>query len=148
MSPVDAAKRVYRVLIIDDDDDDVFLLQRALDHARDDLNRKIEYERVANGLDALFLVSREDLTDRLPDALILDLNMPQLDGIRFLRSLRQSLLLKDLPVFVLTTTTSRSIHVEAIQAGANKLFVKPNDMTALSAIAREIIIGTIGARAS
>ncbi|MGA8170359.1 MAG: response regulator, partial [Methylocystis sp.] len=68
------------------------------------------------GLDALYLVSRQDLTERLPDALVLDLNMPRLDGIKFLKSLRQALLLEALPVFVLTTTTATSIHDEAMRA--------------------------------
>ncbi|MGA8172777.1 MAG: response regulator, partial [Methylocystis sp.] len=90
------------------------------------------------GLDALYLVSRQDLTERLPDALVLDLNMPRLDGIKFLKSLRQALLLEALPVFVLTTTTATSIHDEAMRAGADKVYVKPNDSKALLSIALEI----------
>lgn len=135
-----AGPRPCRILIIEDDEDDVFLLKRALDRARLSLELDIECEHVNNGLDALFLVSKEDLTATLPDALILDLNMPRLDGIKFLRSLRQSLLLKDLPVFVLTTTTAVSIHDEALRAGADKVFVKPNDAEALATIAREIMM--------
>jgi CheY-like chemotaxis protein len=131
-------------MIIDDDDDDVFLLERALHRVGLETNIEIEHERVANGLDALYLVSREDLTDHLPDALILDLNMPQLDGIAFLASLRQSLLLKDLPVFVVTTATACSIHEEAIRAGATRIFVKPNDIAVLSSIAQEIVAGATG----
>lgn len=126
-------------MIIEDDDDDVFLLKRALDRARLGLDKEMEVERVDNGLDALLLISREDLIDKLPDALILDLNMPRLDGVKFLRSLRRSLMLKDLPVFVLTTTTAPLIHAEAMSAGANKVFVKPTDLNALAAIAQEII---------
>ena len=144
MCSVDAEPRPCRVLIVEDDDDDVFLLKRALDRARRSLNRDIECEQVDNGLDALFLVSREDLTEKLPDALVLDLNMPRLDGIKFLRSLRQSLLLKELPVFVLTTTTASSIHSEAMQAGADRVFVKPNDADTLAAIAAEIVRTTCG----
>jgi two-component system chemotaxis response regulator CheY len=143
MACVDEPRRC-RLLIIEDDDDDVFLLKRALDRAGGSLNLDIECEQVDNGLDALLLVSTEDLTDRLPDALVLDLNMPRLDGIRFLRSLRQSLLLKDLPVFVLTTTTASLIHEEALRAGADQVFVKPNDADVLGAIAREIVMRASG----
>jgi CheY-like chemotaxis protein len=96
MSTVDTKQRTCRILIIEDDQDDVFLFKRALDRVQRILKCGIETEHVDNGLDALFLVSREDLTDKLPDALVLDLNMPRLDGIKFLRSLRKSLLLKDL----------------------------------------------------
>jgi two-component system chemotaxis response regulator CheY len=143
MSPVDTAQRTCRILIIEDDLDDVFLLKRALDGASRSLNRKIESEHVDNGLDALYLISMEDLTERLPDALILDLNMPRLDGLKFLKSLRQSLLLKDIPVFVLTTTSAPSIHAEALRAGTDEVFVKPNDAATLQAIATEIATATI-----
>lgn len=145
MSSVCAEPRPCRVLIIEDDEDDVFLLKRAIDRARRSLARGIECEHVNNGLDALYWVSREDLTDRLPDALVLDLNMPRLNGIEFLRSLRQSLLLKDLPVFVLTTTTASAIHKQAMEAGANRIYVKPNDADALATIAQEIVGSACGA---
>ncbi len=139
MSAVDAQKKTFRVLIIEDDPDDVFLFKRALNEVRSILKQDIKAEVVENGLDGLFLVSLEDLTSKLPDAVVLDLNMPRLDGIKFLRSLRNSLLLKDLPVFVLTTTSATSIHEEALLAGADRVFVKPNDSEALVVVALEII---------
>jgi two-component system chemotaxis response regulator CheY len=139
MPAVETKERASRVLIIEDDQDDVFLFKRALEGVRAILNQEIECEQVDNGLDAIFLVSREEITEKLPDVLVLDLNMPRLDGIKFLKSLRCSLLLKDLPVFVLTTSTAPSIHEEAMRAGADKVFVKPNDAEALLAIALEIV---------
>jgi two-component system chemotaxis response regulator CheY len=138
MSPVDTTNSPFRIMIIEDDPDDVFLLKRALAGASQNLNRKIESEHVDNGLDAIYLVTKEDLTNKLPDALILDLNMPRLNGLEFLRSLRQSLLLKNIPVFVLTTARAPSIHEEALRAGADKVYVKPNDAASLLTIATEI----------
>lgn len=126
-------------MIIEDDPDDVFLFKRALERARLVLNREIKWEHVSNGLDAILLVSQKDIIDKLPDALVLDLNMPRLDGIKFLRSLRNSLVLEDLPVFVLTTSTEAAVHAEAIRAGADKVFVKPNNTEALLEIALEIV---------
>jgi two-component system chemotaxis response regulator CheY len=138
MSPVDGTNGPCRILIIEDDPDDVFLLKRALAGASQNLNRKIESEHVDNGLDAIYLVTKEDLTNKLPDAVILDLNMPRLNGLEFLRSLRQSLLLKTVPVFVLTTASAPSIHEEALRAGADKVYVKPSDAASLLTIATEI----------
>jgi two-component system, chemotaxis family, chemotaxis protein CheY len=132
----------YRLLLIEDDEDDVFLLERAIDCVRDNLKLDIEYEHVENGLEGLYLVSKDDLTDRLPDAVVLDLNMPRLGGVKFLKALRQSFLLKELPIFVLTTTTSSTIHEEAMRAGANKVYVKPDDADTLVAIAGEIVAAT------
>ena len=128
-----------RLLLIEDDEDDVFLLERAIDCVRENLKLEIEYEHVENGLEGLYLVSKDDLMDKLPDAVVLDLNMPRLGGVKFLKAMRQSFLLKDLPIFVLTTTTSTTIHEEAIKAGANRVYVKPDDADALVAIAREIV---------
>ena len=139
LSSVDAPKPTCSVLIVEDDQDDVFLLNRAFDDARRILRRDIKTEHIENGLDALYLVSRQDLTENLPDILVLDLNMPKLDGMKFLRSLRQSLFLKDLPVFVLTTTTAKTIHEEAMRAGADRVYVKPNDAKSLLSIALEMV---------
>jgi len=138
--PVIAAKRPeYRVVLIEDDPDDVFLFQRALEEVRLAPARDIAFEHVDNGLDALYFVSNRDLTGRLPDVMVLDLNMPRLDGIKFLRAMRESFHLKDLPVFVLTTSTESAIHAEAMRAGADKVFVKPDSATALLTIAQEIV---------
>ena len=84
LSSVDAPKPTCSVLIVEDDQDDVFLLNRAFDDVRRILRRDIKTEHIENGLDALYLVSRQDLTENLPDILVLDLNMPKLDGIKFL----------------------------------------------------------------
>lgn len=139
MPDVESKQRSLRVLMIEDDEDDVFLFRRALDAAKAELGCKVECDQIDNGLDALYFVSRNDLTNNLPDALVLDLNMPRLDGLKFLKSLRRSLRLKDIPVFVLTTTSAPSIHEEAMAVGANKVYVKPNDSGALHAIATEML---------
>jgi len=148
MPPVETHDRPCRILIIEDDPDDVYLFQKALRTAETVIGAEVETEHVDNGLDAVFLVSREDQLDRLPDALVLDLNMPRLDGMSFLRSLRNSLALRDLPVFVLTTTSASSIHAEAMQAGADKVYVKPNDGDQLAAIAMDVVHGALSRRSA
>ncbi len=126
-------------MLIEDDPDDVFLFERALDSVKADLRREVALEHAGDGLQAAYQVSIEDLTNRLPDVLVLDLNMPRLDGVKFLRALRGTLELSDLPVFVLTTSTARPVHEEALRAGADKVYVKPDSADALSAIAAEIV---------
>jgi two-component system, chemotaxis family, chemotaxis protein CheY len=126
-------------MLIEDDPDDVFLFERALDSVKAELRQEIALERLGNGLDAAYRVSIEDLTNKLPDVLVLDLNMPRLNGVKFLHALRATLELSELPVFVLTTSTARPVHDEALLAGADKVFVKPDGAGALSAIAAEVI---------
>ncbi len=125
--------------MIEDDPDDVFLFERALDSVKAGLRREVALERAGDGLEAAYRVSIEDLTNRLPDVLVLDLNMPRLNGVKFLHALRATLELSDLPVVVLTTSTARLVHDEALRAGADKVYVKPDSADALSAIAVEIV---------
>lgn len=64
---------------------------------------------------------------QMPDAILLDWNMPVMNGIDFLRKLRQE---KggDAPVVVFCTTENDIKHItEAIQAGANEYIMKPFD---------------------
>ena len=128
-------------MLIEDDPDDVFLFDRALDRVRARSGQEIvvDVEYAGDGLDAAYRVSVEDLTSRLPDVLVLDLNMPRLDGVKFLHALRHTFELSQLPVIVLTTSTARPVHEEALRAGADKVFVKPDSANALSAIAAEIV---------
>jgi two-component system chemotaxis response regulator CheY len=126
-------------MLIEDDPDDVFLFERALDRVKAGLRQEVALEHAGDGLDAAYRVTIEDLTNRLPDVLVLDLNMPRLDGIKFLRALRGTMALSELPVFVLTTSTEQPVHEEALRAGADKVFVKPDSADAMSAIATEII---------
>ena len=130
-------------MLIEDDPDDIFLFERALDRVKAGLRQEVALEYATDGLDAAYQVSIEDLTNSLPHALVLDLNMPRLDGVKFLNALRGTLALRELPVFVLTTSTERPVHEEALRAGANKVFVKPDSADAMSAIATEVIQGGV-----
>ena len=126
-------------MLIEDDPDDVFLFERALDKVKANLRQEVALVRAGDGLQAAYQVSIEDLTNRLPDVLVLDLNMPRLDGVKFLHVLRGTLALSTLPVFVLTTSTARPVHDEALRAGADKVYVKPDSADALWAIAAEVV---------
>lgn len=63
----------------------------------------------------------------MPDAVLLDWNMPEMNGIDFLRELRKSTG-NDHPVVVLCTTENDMAHIaEAVEAGANEYIMKPFD---------------------
>ena len=69
----------------------------------------------------------------MPDAILLDWNMPVMDGIDFLRSLRVSAG-GDAPVVVFCTTENDMSHiVEAMKAGANEYIMKPFDKEIIEA---------------
>ncbi len=79
-------------------------------------------EEAENGEEAMRLCRR-----KMPDAILLDWNMPVMSGIEFLRTLRQMEGGGD-PVVVFCTTENDMSHIqEAIGAGANEYIMKPFD---------------------
>ena len=92
-----------------------------------------------NGIDALGNVARSDILNRLPDVIVVDLNMPLVDGDRFLSALREDLQLRATPAAVLTTSTEKPVHAKALASGANVVFCKPNTQDELVEIARQIL---------
>lgn len=139
MSNATSAERPCRVLLIEDDPDDVFLFQRALGEVKAAIGREVVLEHAGDGLEASYQVSVDDLMNRLPDVLALDLNMPRMDGVKFLHALRATFALADLPVVVLTTSTAKRVHEEALAAGADAVFVKPDSAAELNAIVRAVV---------
>ena len=109
------ADRKMRVLIVDDANLVRLYDRQILEEAGFDVDEAL------NGLEALerLLVSRAD-------ALIVDINMPQMDGITFLAALkRQALPLSSIPALVASTESNLSDVVAARAAGANFYHVKP-----------------------
>ena len=136
---ITAAPKPRNVLIIDDDEDDVFLLMRALRTVSSQLTIPVRVKRLRNGLEAASAVARGDLLGESFDILIVDLNMPVMDGEKFLRVLRRGFKLENVRAVVLTTSEETSIHDAARQAGADAVFTKPNTQTELVTIVRTIL---------
>jgi len=67
----------------------------------------------------------ERLVDGLVDLVITDWNMPEMNGIEFVRSLRASEGTRTLPVLMVTTNAAKDDIVEALRAGVNNYVVKP-----------------------
>jgi two-component system, chemotaxis family, chemotaxis protein CheY len=84
--------------------------------------RKKDYvtEEAEDGMDAMEKLSASDI-----DLVIVDLNMPNMDGISFVRNLRNSYFNLDLPVIMLTTTSDDDLRKEAYGAGVNMFLNKP-----------------------
>ena len=141
LAAIDRTRLTCRILVVEDDPDDVFLLRRAFQAAGELAGRTVELRTVSNGLDAISLLVRQDLIEDLPDLIMLDLNMPVMDGVRFLHALRGELSLNEieLPTVVLTTNDERAIHDAARQAGASAIYVKPQSEAGLTQIASTVV---------
>jgi two-component system chemotaxis response regulator CheY len=76
-------------------------------------------------------VALDACAQKMPDAVLLDWNMPVMSGIEFLRALRKAPG-GDAPIVILCTTENDVNHIrEAIEAGANEYIMKPFDQSIL-----------------
>ena len=84
-----------------------------------------EIVEAADGLEALSALQSES-----PDLILLDWNMPNMDGLTFLRTIREKGV--KTPVIMCTTEAEKSRVLQAVQAGANNYIVKPFTPESLS----------------
>ena len=119
------------VLIIDDDEDDRFFMEQAF---KADSPHTHVY-LATGGQQALDLLGS---TQPLPDVILLDLNMPGMNGFEVLKLLKQSAFYHPIPVVILTTSDASADHEQARQLGATRFITKPTSYSGLSAIANRI----------
>ena len=77
----------------------------------------------------------EAICSRMPDVVLLDWEMPDINGIEFMRAVRspENFPLPNVPVIMLTGHNERSLVVEAVNAGVNEYLLKPVSSTAILA---------------
>src|SRR5580658_7842840 len=106
-----------RTLIVDDSSVMRKIVERALRQAGLDLATVLE---ASSGTEALELLRRERV-----DLILSDINMPQMDGLEFLRQMEAQNLAPETPVVMITTESSEEHVREAIAAGAQGYIRKP-----------------------
>ncbi len=122
-----AEQRKSYILLVDDDPNDRELAQIAFaDLAADGGGEPPTVHLAAGGQEALdFLTTRAGSPSDLPDVVLLDLNMPQVDGLSVLQAIRQHPGTATLPVVMLSTSDEHSDVQRAYALGANAYVVKP-----------------------
>jgi two-component system, response regulator len=128
----------YSIVIADDDADDQFLIQKAIK----EVNSEYRYETVANGLQLMELLLRKGRYENAPvfkpDIILLDINMPILDGFSALEQIRSHEKLKNIPTYILSTSRSEIDVFKSNKLGANAFYSKPNQFSQLKNIIVEI----------
>ncbi len=117
-----------RVLVIDDEPDVLLLCRVNLQHAGHDVLEASDGER---GL--------EQAMDQRPDAIVLDLMLPALDGYGVLSALQGDERTRDIPVLVLTAKAQREDRVRCWEEGASAYMTKPFSPSALSSALAQLI---------
>lgn len=111
-------ERSLNILLIEDDMIEVMKFKRVIDKSQ--LGHTIT--EANNGEEALKILNDKD---RLPDIILLDLNMPKINGIEFLRILKNDKVLKFIPTIVLTTSNNQNDLMECYKIGVAGYVLKP-----------------------
>jgi CheY-like chemotaxis protein len=123
-SPVITTTQQLNILLVEDDEVDVMNVQRAL--KKNDSDSTLY--RAANGIEALAML-RTNSQITTPDnsrlLILLDLNMPKMGGLEFLRELRADPTLSKLPVVILTTSMQDSDLATAYKYNVAGYLIKP-----------------------
>ena len=106
------------ITLVEDDELDVISVQRSLKK----LDIPYELYTAFNGQEALELLRG---MDSLPDILLLDLNMPRMNGLEFLEVLRCDQRLKDIRVFIMTTSSEQADRRATEKLGVAGFLIKP-----------------------
>ena len=106
------------ILFIEDDKIETMKMQRTVSK----LQVKHKITEVNNGEKALEILKT---SSRLPDIILLDLNMPRMNGIEFLKILKQDENYKYLPTIILTTSQNRADLLECYRIGIAGYIIKP-----------------------
>lgn len=114
----EAAKKI---LCVEDSEDGIFMLHRRLSRAGYDV--KVS----ANGEEAV-----EWARHLLPDLIVMDLNLPGMNGLEATRQLKAQQETKHIPIIVLTAHTSKRVHDDAIACGCDDFETKPIDFPGLA----------------
>ena len=119
----------HRVLIVEDEQDIAGLIKHTLERTG-----QADAEIVHSGDAALKAVS-----DRPPDLIILDLNLPVLNGIEVCRILRSRPDGQNVPIIMLTARTSENDRVTGLDLGADDYVTKPFSLRELTARVRAVL---------
>jgi CheY-like chemotaxis protein len=120
-----ATKDPITILMADDDDDDFVLTQKALKESKL-LNTLV---RVKDGEELMdYLLSRgvyEGKKLQRPGVILLDLNMPRMDGREALKEIKATPSLSNIPIVVFTTSKAEEDIYRSYQLGSNSFITKP-----------------------
>lgn len=128
--------RDVHVLLVEDDPADVLMTQEAFEH-----HKILNPLHVVNdGAEALrFLRREEPHTDApRPSLVLLDLNLPRIDGREVLAEIKTDPVLRSIPVVVLTTSAAEEDIVRSYDTHANGYVTKPVDFTRFMDVVQQI----------
>jgi len=120
------------IFLIEDDGDDIELLKEAFDMN----NISCDFDVVTEGDKVLPKLNQ---LKKMPDVIVMDLNIPKIHGREILKLIRTSENLSSIPLVVLTTSSLQDDISFAYSMGAKQYIIKPNTIDGFNAAVHSIV---------
>jgi two-component system response regulator len=118
-----------KVLLIEDNNADARLFEEAFKES----SFKNEFYTVKNGKEAIKFLNRENDYSKAPrpDLILLDLDLPRIDGLDVLKRVKKDHVLRLIPVMILSASINDKDMIDAYEYHANAFIIKPGDYPSL-----------------
>jgi len=136
MTASERKSKPTEVLLVEDSPGDVRLTQEAFR----DANQSIHLHVATDGVEAMAFLRREGVYGHAPrpDIILLDLNLPKMDGREVLDHIKKDAELKTIPIVILTTSEAEVDIVKSYQLQANCYLSKPVQLDAFENLVKSI----------
>lgn len=115
-----ATKPASTILVVDDYSDNRVLLSAWL------RAKGFKVLEASDGKEGVLQANRSN-----PDLILMDLAMPELDGVEATRQIRERKIHSQMPIFAISAYATHDVKVDALEAGCNEVFPKPLDLDLL-----------------
>ena len=131
-----SSTKIIDVLLVEDDPGDVLMTREAFE----DNKVRNRLHVVSDGVEAIEFLRKQDAhaDAPTPDLVLLDLNLPRMDGREVLAELKADDVLRQIPVVVLTTSEAEEDVVRSYSLHANAYVTKPVDFDRFIDVVRQI----------
>lgn len=124
-------KKLFHIVLADDDEDDREVFEMAVK----ELNIPLQLSQEKDGMKLLSFLD----TNKKPDLIFLDLNMPKMKGTECLQIIRKNERFKKLPIIILSTSNAARDIDRCYELGANYYIIKPFSYKELASIIKKLV---------
>jgi CheY-like chemotaxis protein len=114
-------EKIIKVLLVEDDQLDAMNILRTMDK----LNILYQLQVAKNGEEAIKMLETHYRAEGLPDFVLIDINMPRMNGLEFLSTIRQTEDWRALKCFIITTSDEKVDKERAKKLGTSGYIIKP-----------------------
>ena len=131
----------YDILLIEDNSDDVFLTNLAIKEC----DLKVKLNPINDGKLAMKTIKNiEDKKEKKPDLILLDVNLPKVNGLEVLKFIKSKDFIRSVPVVIFTSSDSYLDMNQSYEIGADLYVLKPNNITSYKGAIQYIVGYTLG----